>query len=53
MWKSYGSVNHRALRLVYELDTGNPKTYIEILSTIDVYARKQKYNATQYHILWK
>jgi hypothetical protein len=41
-WKSYGSANHRALHPVYELDTGNPRTYIEILSTIDVVCKKTK-----------
>lgn len=32
MWKSDGSVSHKALHQVYEQDKGNPRTYVEIFS---------------------
>lgn len=44
MWKSYGSVNHKALHQAYELDTGNPRTYMDIFSTGTTDARKQQQN---------
>jgi len=45
MWKSYGSINHNALHQVYELDKGNPRTCMGIISTID--ARKQQLNGSK------